>query len=1277
MARRPAAGVLAALLLTLAATGSARGAEVVQIESPAGSVSCSSCFWFSLGDRGDVVGTVKIDGKLRGVRWTNGSNTLLPPLAGHSESLAIDVAADGSVAGTSSDGQLAAHPVKWSPAGTATDVMSTNSCNPPWTNESPAQYARAMSSGGFVYGDGFRVDPTGCGPGVAPRRPARLNGASSLQLWDFSPRHRTPEVFLAAVSPDGSAALVDYARTNDYGADVPQSPVLLENGIATSLDPCITENGPVFNGYAATFNNLRNSLGPNRTVVGGGVNGPVSVWRSGTCDTLPVPQGTTAADAYAISSTGTIAGVVETDDLHAVLWNPDGGIVVLDDLLPAGSPWKLLAAYDVNDDGWVLATGRKGGVDYPVLVKPGGISIDDVEFDQPAEGTTADATFTIKLDAQANTPVGVHWATADGTAKQPDDYEAASGDVTFQPGQTSKQVTVKVKPGDPPGGAGPTKRFFVNLSQATGPAAIGDGSGVAKIHPPNPLKVEITTDPAKPDVKQTPDGPVPVAVKVQVKVTNTGKVPLDPVTLPDKLTLSNHGEAKTPEFPLKQTGRPGSLELGPLAPGASKTATYTLEASGDGSFDVEAVVLGGAGDENLYSVGRLLFEPDSQVLMFKAELGSRVRSQNDRDLIQAGTLFLVNVTLENRSYKRKIAVDPIYGDLRGNAADGHTQEADVEPTGFAPSGSLDEVKPSKYVTLEPRQKREFRVVVRTAASDAFADEGGGGGGTRAEVRFVPPGVHDVSEPGEIPALAADRVVMIDGSSEFLVGIDESVPAPPPFNAWEATWNVSTGVIAGVARATFGLVRGIVWDLPRGLVTLARNVPSASFYLMDRIAELAKTVIENPGVFSEVAAVVYAKVLQIYEEGPLELIGDTLEKVKDAVDRIVYARFSSFYKAWFAGDWRAALNEFWGGVAEGVVNIASLLAPAVLARFPKVAALWNTTKAALYEKVGQGLSKFGKVVSASRAVGALRTIVKPGYVFSAKELAKIYGVSSKEAAAIARIAKENRISIVFRSRASQSIKFIEKKVATMKPFWIKAKNVNEIDVQYLGFKTGEIGKVILREPPALKKVQAKLAKAGHKPGEPFFEEVVKRHKQRLAELEEDLVKMKKWAKKGEVEGKWPWQENGVDPRVQSDETFVRRFRLKKVDDGGFLPEVYLPPPGGSKGWKFITGDIDLIAVTKADGSALSDAQHVAVLKKLRDAIGAQHPESATWVKDGKFWFNGKRNYLLNDGECCLAQIGPDGLTRAVEFNEGLSAPETWTKLAYRIFWNGGYQAPAGG
>ena len=83
----------------------------------------------------------------------------------------------------------------------------------------------------------------------------------------------------------------------------------------------------------------------------------------------------------------------------------------------------------------------------------------------------------MSLSAAYGQPVTVHYATADGTATAGSDYTAASGDVTFAPGETSKTITVAVL-GDRL--AEPTETFVVNLSGPTN-AIIADGQGVGTI----------------------------------------------------------------------------------------------------------------------------------------------------------------------------------------------------------------------------------------------------------------------------------------------------------------------------------------------------------------------------------------------------------------------------------------------------------------------------------------------------------------------------------------------------------------------------------------------------------------------------------------------------------------------------------------------------------------------------------------------------------------------------------------------------------------------------
>lgn len=54
------------------------------------------------------------------------------------------------------------------------------------------------------------------------------------------------------------------------------------------------------------------------------------------------------------------------------------------------------------------------------------------------------AVFIVRLSAALEVPVTVDWQTKDGTAKAGTDYEAASGSVTFEPGETAKNISVVV-----------------------------------------------------------------------------------------------------------------------------------------------------------------------------------------------------------------------------------------------------------------------------------------------------------------------------------------------------------------------------------------------------------------------------------------------------------------------------------------------------------------------------------------------------------------------------------------------------------------------------------------------------------------------------------------------------------------------------------------------------------------------------------------------------------------------------------------------------------------
>ena len=119
----------------------------------------------------------------------------------------------------------------------------------------------------------------------------------------------------------------------------------------------------------------------------------------------------------------------------------------------------------------------------------GGILADDwttvnqnkVAYLTPIEFTTAGGTalaaFTVTLSAASSTPVTVAYATSNGTAAAGGDYVAASGTITFAPGETSKTIAIVVN-GDAT--AETAETFTVTLSSPSG-ATLVDGSGAGTI----------------------------------------------------------------------------------------------------------------------------------------------------------------------------------------------------------------------------------------------------------------------------------------------------------------------------------------------------------------------------------------------------------------------------------------------------------------------------------------------------------------------------------------------------------------------------------------------------------------------------------------------------------------------------------------------------------------------------------------------------------------------------------------------------------------------------
>lgn len=153
-------------------------------------------------------------------------------------------------------------------------------------------------------------------------------------------------------------------------------------------------------------------------------------------------------------------------------------------LFAASPSATAIAAGDFNRDGWLDAvTANSGGDSVSVLINDKSwlspnapsVTINNVTVTEGNTGSV-NATFTLTLSSAYSTPITVHYETASGSAAAGSDYVAASGNVTFAAGQTSKTLSIAVL-GDRIDE--PNETFLVNLTTAE--AFIGDGQGVGTI----------------------------------------------------------------------------------------------------------------------------------------------------------------------------------------------------------------------------------------------------------------------------------------------------------------------------------------------------------------------------------------------------------------------------------------------------------------------------------------------------------------------------------------------------------------------------------------------------------------------------------------------------------------------------------------------------------------------------------------------------------------------------------------------------------------------------
>jgi len=133
-----------------------------------------------------------------------------------------------------------------------------------------------------------------------------------------------------------------------------------------------------------------------------------------------------------------------------------------------------------------LLNGSPLGTPPPVQVPA--LTIGNATTLEPTTGTGT-ILFDVNLSAASATPVTVHWQTADGSALAGSDYQAASGTLTFAPGQTHQTIAITINSDSTTAPSTSDTTFQVRLTNPNGAtlaSAVGTGTIRDTTPPPAP-----------------------------------------------------------------------------------------------------------------------------------------------------------------------------------------------------------------------------------------------------------------------------------------------------------------------------------------------------------------------------------------------------------------------------------------------------------------------------------------------------------------------------------------------------------------------------------------------------------------------------------------------------------------------------------------------------------------------------------------------------------------------------------------------------------------------
>ena len=811
------------------------------------------------------------------------------------------------------------------------------------------------------------------------------------------------------------------------------------------------------------------------------------------------------------------------------------------------------------------------------------------------------------------------------------------------------------------------------------------GSPLVALVEVTPGNVKLTT---VPETVNKPGG-APVTVTVRVKNVSAGAV--QHVHVDPRLIIGyDDGDPAVPVVPLRQDGTPSPPgDLGSLAPGAtSKVVTFKLLAKGDGGYSIEALASAdtpGAGI--VHGVGKTSVKITSPYLSFATKLGENTNGNGT--LWGAGVPYTVRLTVQNLSYRKSVALVPSLT-YQGNAQGGGMLALSSSIPG---QESAQACAPGEAIQLRPREEKEYKIVVYTSKVGA-AVLGGTGGGTRSVVVVNLPGAGVVNEAGDgIASKLTAAQIEMSGNRRYETSLSDPGIIKYPETAYtpvQAYLYWSLGQLEGIGAFEYGLAHGLLVDLPTLAGKGLKAMPSALMRLVQFEAEIWQAAKNDPAL---VAKTLVSPAITLIEAASANApaLAATFKKISASVNDQIYNHFSKISNDWFAGDWRRAATAAGSSYSETGLNIATLI-PSVgsclLARAAPLLTTLNEAKAALFAEATAKIGSLDALVPAGVALTKISDLV-PGMRLNYEELLKLYGLTKDQVDFLRQFARDNKLLITVRSRATQSVKWLEEFGAVLKPEQIKIKSVSWLDTEVLGYRLSDLGRVVLRKPISAAELRANLSAkgiastvldaSGKEVTNPVWQDSFKLLNQRVSEFTHargGFVKgsggyyrdLEDAAKEGKIKLRWNLADNSIDPTIAENSYTTYKFRLFDEGGGNLVPEFFADGK-----WRCVTGDVDFLSMARADSSPIDAATRVKLYTELAggNPIHMLHPAADTWTAaDGSFWFAAKQNEFKRAG--VVPEFAPDGIIRAVEFDPTLSWFDSVND--YRPVFDGGYVGP---